>query len=186
MLYSVGPWLIVSIPGVNGRYSGKSTMHYLSVNTVETESPGGAAGASIDCDRLEENMHTSPKCPGLLTKPLQINFSCPTFGVSVVGNQAKQLSTDSLRQSHDRPNRYPSIIHHPSPRNKNTQPKRRAEGEGRGCAEARPTAVGGVEKPCQALFGYSACPVPHSSKLKHLSRRGRRKVMRKNFLKEVK
>lgn len=63
-------------------------------------------------------MHTSPKYLGLLTMPLQINFYCLTFGVSTDGNQAKQLSTDSLRQSHGRPQRYQSIIHRLSPRNK--------------------------------------------------------------------
>lgn len=35
------PWLMVSIPSVNGRYLRENGMHYLRVNTVETERPGG-------------------------------------------------------------------------------------------------------------------------------------------------
>lgn len=32
---------MVSIPSVNGRYLCESVMHYLRVNTVETERPSG-------------------------------------------------------------------------------------------------------------------------------------------------
>lgn len=41
---STWPRLMVSIPSVNGRYLCESVMHYLRVNTVETERPssGGA------------------------------------------------------------------------------------------------------------------------------------------------
>lgn len=36
---SARPQLMVSIPGVNGRYLCESVMHYLRVSTVETERP---------------------------------------------------------------------------------------------------------------------------------------------------
>lgn len=38
---STRPWLMVSVPGVNGSYLCECVMHYLRVNTVETERPSG-------------------------------------------------------------------------------------------------------------------------------------------------
>lgn len=97
-------------------------------------------------------MYTSPKCPGRLTMPLQINFNCSTFRVFTLGNQAKQLSTDRPRQSHGRPWRYPSIIHHPSPSNKNTQTERHAEG--RDGAELSPGASHSCRWGGKTLSGF--------------------------------
>lgn len=132
-------------------------------------------------------MYTSPKCPGRPTMPLQINFNCSTFGVFTLGNQAKQLSADRPRQI---PRRGPGATHRSfitRPRVTTTRRRNDTQRGGTGPSRARacPTAVGGVEKPCQALFGYSACPVPRSSKLKHLSREREKKSNEKNFLKEV-
>lgn len=68
---------MASIPGVNGRYSGKSVMHNLRVNTVETERPGGAAGASIDRDRLEETGTPLLSVWGFSQSPCKSTLAAP-------------------------------------------------------------------------------------------------------------
>lgn len=44
------------IYGANGRHPGKTAMHYLRVNTLETERPG-CGGGSIDRDGLRRRAH---------------------------------------------------------------------------------------------------------------------------------
>ena len=175
----VGAWLTVSITGVNGRYSGKSVMHYLRINTVETERPAGAGGASIDCDRLEET------CASLLSVR---GFShCPCTSTSTTppleSPPSAILQSSSAQVACGNPMAGPAAvaIDHSSavPEKQKHAAEATCTGEGRGRAELRrvPQLSEGWKNPVRLYLGT----VRVLFKLKHLSRRGRRKVMRKTF-----
>lgn len=127
-------------------------------------------------------MHTSAKCLGLLTMPLQINFNGFTFGVSADGDQAKQLSTDSLRQSHGRPQRYRSFIARPQEINTGSQ----KDVQGReGAALGRVPQLSGGGKTLSGFIWVQCVSCSVQLQIETSEQEREKKSNEKNFLKEV-
>lgn len=82
-------------------------MHYLRVNTVETERPRGAAGASIDCDRLEETCTPLLSVRGFSQCPCKSTLTAPPLESS--RSAIKQSSLAQIARGN--PTAGPSAIH---------------------------------------------------------------------------
>lgn len=122
-------------------------------------------------------MHTSAKCQGLLSMPLQINFYCFTSGVST-----DAIKRSSLAQIACRPQRYRSFTARPQEINTGSQKDMQGRG---GAALSRVPQLSGGGKTLSGFIWVQCVSCSVQLQIETSEQEREKKSNEKNFLKEV-